>query len=211
MANSSDWTAELAAPAAERPAAAPTWVAALGARRGFRPNLPFGGPASPGDDPAAPDGEQAKAAALAQAFADGEAAGRSAAQEEARVEGEHQRALRLAFRAFDQAAMDALAADLVETVITLCSAAIADFTPDTESLERRCAEAARRLGSAAEDCTLRLNPVDSETLREKPLEGWQIAPDPAVERGGLVLEGPDGSVHDGPAEWRRAIEAAVRG
>ena len=148
---------------------------------------------------------------MAEAFARGEARGRAAAAAEYRAEQENQRGLRLNFRALDQAAMDSLASELSNTVIALCEAAIAGFTPDPQSLSERCQEAARRMGSAAAECALHLHPQDIELLAPETREHWRIVPDPAVERGGLRFEGGEGAISDGPADWRRAIAAAIRG
>jgi flagellar assembly protein FliH len=48
-------------------------------------------------------------------------------------------------------------------------------------------------------------------LEPATLNGWRVVEDGSLERGALLFEGPDGSISDGPAEWRRAIAAAVRG
>ncbi|QIQ87132.1 FliH/SctL family protein [Erythrobacter sp.] len=206
MANSSDWVAALAADAPDE-AAGPGWITALEARGGFRPGAPFARPDPP---PPAPTREQELAAALAAARAEGEAAGRAAARAESEAGEQHARALRLAFRALDGAAMDALAADLAETVIALCSQAIEGWTPAPETLAERCRAAAQRLGAAPGALALHLHPDDIEAVGGA-LAGWRIEPDPSLERGALRLEGADGTLCDGPEEWRRAIAEAVRG
>jgi flagellar assembly protein FliH len=38
-----------------------------------------------------------------------------------------------------------------------------------------------------------------------------VIADSSIAPGGLLLEGPDGALRDSPADWRRAIAAAVRG
>ncbi|MEQ8411665.1 MAG: hypothetical protein RIB52_08940 [Erythrobacter sp.] len=206
MANSSDWIAALGEEAAAREPAG--WVAALDARADFRPGAPFAARPAP---PPGPSPQEELAAALAAARAEGEAAGRAAARAESEAGEEHRRALRLAFRSLDAAAMDALCADLAETVIALCEEAIGGWTPDSEGLAERCREAARRLGGAPGAFALHLNPADIEALGPEDLEGWRIEPDPALERGALRLEGADGTLADGPEQWRRAIAEAVRG
>jgi flagellar assembly protein FliH len=57
---------------------------------------------------------------------------------------------------------------------------------------------------------LRLHPDDAALIEAGDAGGMVIEPDPTLERGSLVLEGPDGTVRDGPAEWRRAIAAALQ-
>jgi len=219
MANSSDWIAALAERkagvenpadngAGETPDRTPAWIAALGAREDFRPGMPFAQtPARPPD----PAPEEALAAALAEARAEGEAAGRAAARAEMEIEDDHRRTVRLAFRSLDAAALDALAADLAETVIALCSEAIAGWTPEPDALAERCREAAQRLGGAPDTLALHLHPADIETLGADAFQGWKVVPDPALERGALQLEGAAGTLTDGPEDWRRAIAEAVRG
>ncbi|BDW81345.1 hypothetical protein MACH24_07830 [Erythrobacter sp. Dej080120_24] len=215
MASSSDWMSALAEMEPVAGPAAPNWIEALGAGHSFvagfpardkpkEPRRPDAQVPAPAPAPDAPD-------PVAEAFARGEAGGRAAAAAEYRAEQEKQRGLRLNFRALDQAAMDSLASELSNTVIALCEAAIAGFTPDPQSLSQRCHEAARRIGSAAAECALHLHPQDIELLAPETREHWRIVPDPAVERGGLRFEGDEGAISDGPADWRRAIAAAIRG
>jgi flagellar assembly protein FliH len=148
---------------------------------------------------------------LAEAFAQGEAAGRAAVEAEYETLGARQMALRQSFRALDQAAMDALANELAETVIALCAQVLSDYRPSPDALLARCQEAARRLGVGAGDAALHLHPDDLDILDESALEGWRVIADPGVGRGGVRFETPEGAVSDSPADWRRAIAAAIRG
>lgn len=230
MANSSDWLARLAAPAPDDRAwadlAAPDWLAALDAGRyagamagdGFRAALPFGETAPPPPSPPLPEPEPAPdpepdpaAAAAALAFAEGQAEGRAAAIAEAEAHGARQRALRLTFRALDEAALGVLADDLAATVMALCETVLGEAALDRGALLARCHGAARRIGGAADALTLHLHPDDLAVLGDDALAGWRVVGDAALERGTVLIEGADGSVCDGPAEWRRAIAAAVRG
>lgn len=213
MANSSDWLAALA----DAGAPPPGWLALIGEAQDFRELLP--GAAVAGEPPVpaampqpapepladpAPD-------ALAQAYADGEAAGRAAALAEAEHHAARQRALRLAFRNLDEAASAALAADLAETVIALCDSVLGAHATDREALIARCHAAAQRIGGAPAKLRLHLNPADIDSLGAQALDGWTVIADSTLEPGGLLLEGPEGAVRDGPEDWRRAIAAAVRG
>ncbi|MEP0392577.1 MAG: FliH/SctL family protein [Erythrobacter sp.] len=153
---------------------------------------------------------------IAEAFERGEAAGKMAAGKMA-ADAEHGRQaalklnLRQAFRALDQAGMDALAGELGETVISLCAQTMAEFTPDPGALHARCLKAAERLGSGAGRATLYLHPDDLRLIDEGGLGHWTMVGDPTAERGGLKFEGEDGSVSDRPSDWRCAIAAAIRG
>ncbi len=216
MANSSDWLVALAKPVAAMDG--PGWLALLDSDTGqaFRAAMPLG--AGDGEvsssplDTASPDPAPDPAAeALARAYADGLAAGRAAAEADAAESGARQRAIRLAFRSLDEAAQSVLADDLAATVTALCDGALAGAAIDRDGLLARCHAAARRIGGAAETLALHLHPDDIALLGAEALAGWRVVPDAALERGGVVIEGADGSVSDGPAEWRRAIAAAVRG
>lgn len=212
MASSSDWIEAIARPQQETGSPSPQWVAALVQPGAFVEGAPFVARASlEPAEPVSEVAEEGKADPLAEAFEQGKVEGYAAAKAEHQEQDARQRALRVSFRDFDQAAMDSFAQELAETVIGLCSAAFAEYTPDPPELSARCAEAARRLGSAASECALHLHPEDIELLDPTSLEGWRVQADPAMERGGLRFEGPDGSVSDGPEDWRRAIAAAIRG
>jgi flagellar assembly protein FliH len=219
MANSSDWIEA----ARSYETAAPSWLAGLGEPRGFVEGLPFAASTKPQSGPvpepaaqAEPQARerterQAAADALEDAFAKGESAGRAAALSQREAAQDRQRALRLAFQTFDQAAMDSLAAELAETVIGLCGQTFDQCKVDQAALLARCHSAAQRLGSAVTGCALHLHPEDIAMLEPATLNGWRVVEDGSLERGALLFEGPDGSISDGPAEWRRAIAAAVRG
>ncbi len=205
----SDWLAALA----REENAAPGWLDLLTEPGGFRETLPFG--AAPAPAPAPPEPVLVPvdpgAAAIERAYSEGLAAGRAAAEAEGQLAAERQRALRLNFRALDEAAMEVLASDLADTVIALCDATLTGCAPDREALLARCHAAAQRLGSAAEGLRLHLHPDDIAALGDDALAGWQVVADPLQVRGGLMIEASDGTVRDGPADWRRAIAAAVRG
>lgn len=225
MANMSDWLGALAAEPeveaadAEEGVAGPGWLARLGEGEGFReaplfgaPEEPASPPPEPGPDVPEPEPEpDPHAEAVARAYADGLAAGRAAAETEGAALERRQRALRLTFRALDAAALEALADDLAATVETLCAVVLGEAALDPAGLRERCEAAARRIGGAPETLVLHLHPDDIALVEEGALGPMRIAPDPALEPGSVVIAGPEGSVADGPAEWRRAIAAAVRG
>lgn len=211
MANLSEWFGGLAASPAAGPAAhAPDWLVLLDGGEPFREVLPFGEPAPepPAAEEPVPDPH---AEALAQAWADGEATGRAAAAAEAAERSERQRALRLTFHALDEVALGVLAEDLAATVLALVQGVFGEAAIDRAGLLARCHAAARRIGGAAENLALHLHPADIDLLGPEGLAGWRVVPDAAMARGALRIDSPDGAVADGPEEWRRAIEAAVRG
>ena len=227
MANSSEWLGALAAPwpSPETVPAEPGWLALLGeveeGSENFRAALPFG---APGADPAlalerepAPEPEpepetpDSHAEALARAYAEGCAAGRAAAEAEGEALGRQQRALRLSFHALDEVALGVLADDLAATVLALCDGVLGEAAREPEGLRQRCEAAGRRIGGAAGALVLHLHPDDIAMIGEGALTDWRVEADAGLERGSLRITGPDGTITDGPAEWRRAIAAAVRG
>lgn len=216
MANSSEWLAAVAV----SDSAAPGWLALLDSAQGFTETLPFGevveapdagAQIPPEPEPVAEPQADPMRAALASAFAEGEAAGRAAAEAEAEARLARQRALRLAFRTLDEAALGVLADDLAATVSALCAGVLGEAARDPDNLLARCHAAARRIGGAADTLALHLHPDDIALIGPDALAGWRVVADEALEPGSVVIEGPDGAVCDGPAEWRRAIAAAVRG
>jgi flagellar assembly protein FliH len=226
VVNSSDWLGALAAPSAgpepdDAQDAAPGWLAQLGEGAGFREAPLFGAPEEPAPPPPPSSPEPAPepdapepdphAEALARAYADGLAAGRAAAEAEGEALARRHRALRLTFRALDEAALEVLAADLAATVEALCAGVLGEAALDPAGLRARCEAAARRIGGAPETLVLHLHPEDIALVDEGALGPMRLAPDPTLERGSVVIAGPEGQVADGPAEWRRAIAAAVRG
>ncbi len=206
MANSSDWIAALQ-DSAQTNSSGPSWLESVGDSVGFVERYPTtpgnhqGASAEPG---AVPEQD-----AIAQAFAEGEAAGRAATEVESAKATEHQRKLRLAFRELDQAAIDALAGELSNTVLALCEQVMAAHAIDRDALAARCGEAAVRIGSVASDLTLRLNPQDLAMLGDDFADTWTVEVDATLERGNLRLESEDGAVCDGPREWHRAIAVAL--
>lgn len=218
MANSSEWVDALAAAAlaeAPAPASAPArgWLALVGTGAAFREALPFGEPEpepepEPVPETPAPD---PRAEAVRAAFARGKAAGRAEAAAEAEDRAARHRALRLTFHTLDEAALGVLAEDLAATVMTLTEGLLGVAAVDRTGLIARCEAAARRIGGAAESLALHLHPDDIALIGPEGLAGWRIVPDPALSRGALRIESPEGAVSDGPEEWRRAIAAALRG
>lgn len=185
----------------------PGWISALESSAGFVEGPGWLGSKEP--EPAA--SEETAEAALAQAFARGEAAGREAAEAEfARTDNRHEK-LKLRFGTLNKAAQEALAASLRETVMALCEPVLAESAIDKSAFADRCREAARRFGEAAGRFAMRLHPDDMASLEPGLLEHWSVTPDDTAERGSIVLEGEDGTLADGPAEWRAAIAESIGG
>jgi len=211
----SDWLGTLARNegVVEAGGVAPGWLTLLGEGDAFR-EAAYG--AADRAEPAPslrqePVAADPLAEATARAFADGERVGRAAAEAEAEARAARQRALRLNFRALDEAAMTVLAEDLSATVMALCDGVLGEAAKDRVGLLARVDAAVRRIGGAADTLALHLNPDDIALLGADALAGWRVIPDAALAPGSVLIAGADGSVSDGPAEWRRAIAAAVHG
>lgn len=148
-------------------------------------------------------------ALLEESYRKGEAAGRAAALAEIEATQQAERALRLRFGTLDSAALEVMEEALAETVLNLCGQLMESFAIDQKALNARCREAAKRLGAAASQCTLQLNPQDICLLDAELHDRWQITENPELERGSVLFEGADGQVSDGPLEWRCAIAEAL--
>jgi flagellar assembly protein FliH len=211
----SDWLGTLARNegVVEAGGVAPGWLTLLGEGDAFREAAYGAAERAEPAPPPKPDPVIADplAEATARAFADGERVGRAAAEVEAEARAARQRALRLNFHALDEAAMAVLAEDLSATVMALCDGVLGEAAKDRAGLLARVDAAARRIGGAADTLALHLNPDDIALLGADALAGWRVIPDAALAPGSVLIAGADGSVSDGPAEWRRAIAAAVHG
>jgi flagellar assembly protein FliH len=150
---------------------------------------------------------------VAEAWADGHAAGIAEAQAEAELRRAEEAAARsqieLALARLDSAQQEALRQRLVETVTALCDAALAPLAIDPDLLAERAARAAAMLARADDAAVLRLHPDDLKLIAERLPPGLATEPDPALERGNLRLEGQAGGVEDGPLQWRRALAEAL--
>lgn len=201
MANLSD----LAALPVDR--TAQDWIGALSASRGF---VPGPGLHSHGCPPGPEPVDTTTAEALAEAYAHGEAAGRAAATAEWQAKVAIAAELGRALTRLDAAARRALQLRLAEAVAGLCEQVIEPHLIDPDTLERRCEEALRWVDLGPGRLQLHLHPDDIALLGDERLADWNLAPDPSLPRGSLLLEGPEGLVSDGPDEWRRAIAGALQ-
>lgn len=211
-----DWIAQ-AGRAAQQSAAArsatPGWMAALGPVAigdpgGFRDEWPFRAP----DEAREPDpGEAAtlEEDAYGRGYADGHEEARRAGEAALEAERARYRELRLAFRALDGAALDALAQELSATVLALCEETLGEYACDADALAQRCCVAAQRLGAGAETVVLHLHPETLDRVDAQAFAGWTIEPDSGLAPGALRLTSADGAVRDGPDDWRRAIADAL--
>ena len=152
---------------------------------------------------------------VALAWVDGHAEGRAEALAEAAARAEADEAARtrieLALARLDAELAEQLRQKLYATVEALCEAAIAPLALDPAALAARVERAAAMLVRADDARVLRLHPEDLALVAARLPGGLEVAPDPALERGGLRIESANGGVEDGPSHWRRAIAEALAG
>ncbi len=181
-------------------------LAALGSGKGFASDPRF----NPGMTPLA---ASAEVDPIAEAWADGHAAGLAEAQAEAAERRDREEAARqkieLALARLDAGQQETLRQRLVETVAALCNSALAPLAIDPALLSDRAARAAAMLARADDAAVLRLHPDDLQLVAKRLPADLICEADAALERGSLRFDGQAGGVEDGPAQWRRAIAEAL--
>ena len=137
------------------------------------------------------------------AMAEARAAAREA-QDAAAREG-----LALSFARLDRELEEELRLRLRDTVAALCESALAPLALDQDALLARIDRAVAMLARADDERVIRLNPEDIRLIAPRLTAEWTVRADPALERGSVRIESPNGGVEDGPVQWRRAIAEAL--
>lgn len=149
---------------------------------------------------------------VAKAYAEGYARGNAEAEARAKAQAAEEMAARnrieAAFARLGEQEMLRLEERLRETALVLCEQAMAPLAIDPDGLTARIGKALAMLRRAEDERLLRLHPEDMELVAGRLPEDLRIEPDPALERGELRLETPDGGVEDGPQQWRRVLAEA---
>ena len=198
-----------ALPALAQSRAQPAWIDGLSeSSAGFVEGLRARQPPLCDQAMAGGDTEQADLA-LEEAYRRGVDDGRQAAEAEVQAKDRAARELRMRFGQLDSAALESMERALASTVLSLCEQVLQQHASDPDALAERCRKAAHKLGDAAQDCALHLNPEDVPLLAKDFAQQWRIVEDELLERGSVLFEGADGLVSDGPAEWREAIAEAI--
>lgn len=115
-----------------------------------------------------------------------------------------------ALERMDAAQAEVFAQRLKDTVLALCQTVLDDIGTAPEALARRVALAAAMFARADDERVIRLHPEDLALVHARLPETWHCEPDPLLERGALRIETGSGGVEQGPAQWRAALEAALR-
>jgi flagellar assembly protein FliH len=155
---------------------------------------------------------------IAQARAEGYAQGAQDAQAAAKQDAEQADALRAqlahAFQRVDGDLAEQFRQRLMDTIVALCEATLAPLALDPTALAHRVEKAAAMFARADDERLIRLHPDDLKLIRAQLPKDWHFTPDPTLERGAIRVESrhhgvESGGVEDGPAQWRRAIAAAL--
>lgn len=148
------------------------------------------------------------------AFARGYAQGAQDAADAARAENATDDAARhrieTALSHMDKSATEAFAARLKDTVLALCHTVLGEAAVAPANLAARIETAAAMFNRATETRVIRLHPEDLALVHGRLPEAWHCEPDPALERGAVRIETASGGVEDGPAQWRAALDEALR-
>jgi flagellar assembly protein FliH len=148
--------------------------------------------------------------AYARGYAEGAQAAAELAQTQAHATQTALHRIETALAQMDQAYADAFAQRLKDTVLGLCSAVLGDAASAPEGLSRRIAVAAAMFARSDDERMIRLHPEDLALVHGRLPEEWHCQPDPSLERGTVRVETVGGGVEDGPAQWRAALDEALR-
>jgi flagellar assembly protein FliH len=151
-----------------------------------------------------------EAEAYARGLADGTAQAQAAALAAERERDARRQAIELAFARFDEASAEELRERLRQTVLALCEATILPLSVDPEGLAARIDKAIAMLQRGQDERRVLLNPEDIPLVESRLPADLHLQADPAIERGALRIETPDGGVEDGPSQWRRILAEAFR-
>lgn len=150
------------------------------------------------------------AQAYARGYAEGAEAATAAAQAQAAAADAARHRIETALARIDASEIDAFADRLRDTVLALCNAVLAEAALAPEALARRVTAAAAMFSRAGDERVIRLNPEDLVLVESRLPDSWHCEPDPLLERGAVRVETAGGGVEQGPAQWRAALEEALR-
>ncbi|MFN3944672.1 MAG: FliH/SctL family protein [Allosphingosinicella sp.] len=191
-------------------AAAAASVGSFVIRRGVADFTPFGGegPRPGNDDAPPPSAEEELRQLQSEAFAQGYEEGRRTVEAEVAAERDAVARLAESLETLRPEPTNALALLLAETVDRLVREVVGAVDIDPVTLLARAKAAAALIGDNVEPSKLRCHPDDAELLAGAALD-VPIAPDPALERGTLILETGHGWVEDGPAVRLERLRAEL--
>jgi len=171
--------------------------------------------ATEGWDPftAAADAEVPVADAIADAHAAGYAEGHEAALTQARIDLARDQALLVhladALGKATHIDRDAMAERLRATVLTLVRQIVGEIGVSANHLHERIDAASELLADSAESAILRMHAADIALVEGRLPRAVVAIVDPAIERGGFLLESASTVVEDGPSLWLAELGAAI--
>jgi len=148
--------------------------------------------------------------AFARGYAQGAEDGTSAARTRVAADDAARHRIETALARMDKDETDAFAARLKDTVLALCRTVLGDAAIAPENLATRVATAAAMFNRATDERVIRLHPEDLALVHGRLPEDWHCEPDPAAERGAVRVETASGGVEVGPAQWRAALDEALK-
>ncbi|WP_420381490.1 FliH/SctL family protein [Novosphingobium sp.] len=148
--------------------------------------------------------------AFARGYSQGAQDGTTAAQANMASNDAARHRIETALSHMDTSQTEAFAARLKDTVLALCSAVLGEAAIAPANLAARVEVAAALFNRATDDRVIRMHPEDLALVHGRLPETWHCEPDPAAERGTVRIETATGGVEDGPAQWRAALDDAIR-
>jgi len=161
--------------------------------------------AAPAGDPPDPLAE-----AWARGYAEGAEAAREAAQAAAASADAERHRIETALARMDEMETRKFAQRLKDTVLALCANVLDHAAIDPDALMRRVDRAVAMFNRAGDERTIRLHPEDLALIHARLPAEWHCLADGGLDRGTVRVETVDGGVEDGPAQWRAALEEALR-
>jgi flagellar assembly protein FliH len=143
-------------------------------------------------------------------FDNGVATERRLATERNGSEAEALAQLRSGIARINQDSLRALEARMRDAVLALCRQVIDDHVEAPERLAARVRAAASLLAGSGQRMSVEANEADRPLLSEALGDDWEVVANPRLARGALRVLSGDGGVEDGPEQWKRALEEAIR-
>ena len=148
--------------------------------------------------------------AYARGYAQGAQDGTGAAHTRTMTDDAARHRIETALAHMDTSETEAFAARLKDTVQALCHAVLGDAAIAADNLATRVETAVAMFNRATDERVIRLHPEDLALVHGRLPETWHCEPDPQTERGSVRVETASGGVEDGPAQWRAALDEALR-
>jgi flagellar assembly protein FliH len=196
------------------PPVAPTRAESTSGPKHFRPADPDHNPTEGWDpfnaaDPMEPVGIDPVAEAHATGFAEGMAAATAARESDMARDQAMLRHLADALGTATHVDRDAMAERLRHTVLTLVRQLVGEIGVSANHLIERIDQAADLLADGTESAILRMHAADVPLVDGKLPKAVIAIADPAIERGGFVLESASTVVEDGPSLWLDQLGSAI--